>query len=316
MAVDELTLLTNQLKERDYHIINYLRLMVMKNVKLQIQKIPCLVLFMLLGCLTAYAQSGITVRGTVVDSKGEVIIGASVAVKGNKTVGTITDLDGNFKLNVPNDKAVLVISFIGMTPQEVRVTGQKMIKVTLADDNVQLDEVVVVGYGQQKKASVVGAISQTDAKTLQKHDGVASLGQALTGNLPGLITYTSTGQPGEEEPKIVIRSQTSWNSSDPLVLVDGVERPMSSVDISSVESISVLKDASATAVYGVKGANGVILITTKRGQDGKAVVNVKANMTMKTVSKLPEKYDSYDTFLLKNATIEKELADYPTADYQ
>lgn len=117
MAVDELTLLTNQLKERDYHIINYLRLMVMKNVKLQIQKIPCLVLFMLLGCLTAYAQSGITVRGTVVDSKGEVIIGASVAVKGNKTVGTITDLDGNFKLNVPNDKAVLVISFIGMTPQ-------------------------------------------------------------------------------------------------------------------------------------------------------------------------------------------------------
>ena len=312
MAVDELTLLTNQLKERDYHIINYLRLMVMKNVKLQIQKIPCLVLFMLLGCLTAYAQSGITVRGTVVDSKGEVIIGASVAVKGNKTVGTITDLDGNFKLNVPNDKAVLVISFICMTPQEVRIKKKKMIKVTLADDNVQLDEVVVVGYGQQKKASVVGAISQTDAKTLQKHDGVASLGQALTGNLPGLITYTSTGQPGEEEPKIVIRSQTSWNSSDPLVLVDGVERPMSSVDISSVESISVLKDASATAVYGVKGANGVILITTKRGQDGKAVVNVKANMTMKTVSKLPEKYDSYDTFLLKNATIEKELADYPT----
>lgn len=286
--------------------------MVMKNVKQEFRKIPYLVLLLFFSCLSAYAQHGFMVNGTVVDSKGEAIIGASVALKGSTSVGTITDLDGHFKLTVPNDKAVLIVSFIGMIPQEVKVTGQKAIKVTLADDNVQLQEVVVVGYGQQKKASVVGAISQTDAKVLQKHEGISSLGQALTGNLPGLITYSSTGQPGEEEPKIVIRSQTSWNSSDPLVLVDGVERPMSSVDMSSVESISVLKDASATAVYGVKGANGVILITTKRGQDGKAVINVKANMTMKVVSKLPEKYDSYDTFMLKNATIEKELADYPT----
>lgn len=282
-----------------------------ENVKLEIKKRLYLTFFMLLSFVVVFAQNSILVRGTVMDENGEPIIGASVVVKGDNSLGTITDLDGIFQLSVPNDNDILVVSFVGMTSQEVKVSKNKLIKVVLYDDNLVLDEVVVVGYGQQKKASVVGAISQTDAKTLQKYDGVSNLGQALTGNLPGLITYTSTGQPGEEEPKIVIRSQTSWNNSDPLVLVDGVERPMSSVDISSVESISVLKDASATAVYGVKGANGVILITTKRGQEGKAVVNVKANMTMKVVSKLPEKYDSYDTFLLKNATIEKELADYP-----
>ncbi|MBC5605211.1 SusC/RagA family TonB-linked outer membrane protein [Bacteroides difficilis] len=281
--------------------------MVMKNVKLQIQKIPCLVLFVLLGCLTAYAQSGITVRGTVVDSKGEVIIGASVAVKGNKTVGTITDLDGNFKLIVPNDKAVLVVSFIGMTPQEVKVAGRTTIKVTLVDDNIQLEEVVVVGYGQQKKASIVGSITQTTGKVLERAGGVTNVGAALTGNLPGVITYNSTGMPGAEDPKIIIRTQSSWNNSDPLVLVDGIERSMSTVDVSSVEHISVLKDASATAVYGVKGANGVILITTKRGKEGKANVQVKANMTAKTVSKLPEKYDAYDSFLLRNQAIEREL---------
>lgn len=228
------------------------------------------------------------VSGTVVDSNGESIIGASVALKGNKTVGTITDLDGNFKLKVPDDKAVLVVSFIGMTPQEIKVAGKKTIKVTLVDSNVQLEEVIVVGYGQQKKVSVVGAITQTSGKTLERAGGVSSLGAALTGSLPGVITSASTGMPGEEDPQIIIRTQSSWNNSEPLVLVDGIEREMSSVDISSVESISVLKDASATAVYGVKGANGVILITTKRGKEGKASVQIKANITAKVASKLPE----------------------------
>jgi TonB-dependent SusC/RagA subfamily outer membrane receptor len=113
--------------------------------------------------------------------------------------------------------------------------------------------------------------------------------------------------PGAEEPKIVIRSASSWNSSDPLVLVDGIERPMSSVDINSVQSISVLKDASATAVYGVKGANGVILITTKRGEEGKARIDMNVNMTMKVPSKLPNKYDSYDALMYRNTAIEHEL---------
>ena len=227
----------------------------MKNVTKQIKKIHYLILLLLLSCLPTLAQNGVTVKGTVVDGNGETVIGASVVVKNNNSIGTISDIDGNFTLVVPNDKVTLVVSFIGMKSQEVKIAGQKTLKITLEDDSQQLEEVVVVGYGQQKKASVVGAITQTSAKVLERAGGVSDLGSALTGNLPGVITTASTGMPGEEDPQIVIRGASSWNNSSPLILVDGIERPMSGIDVNSVESISVLKDASATAVYGVKGAN-------------------------------------------------------------
>ena len=249
----------------------------------------------------------ILIKGNVADGTGEPLIGAMVKVKGDAASGVISDMDGNFQISVPSEKSTIEITYIGMESQTMKVGKKRQFKVVMTDDNV-LGEVVVVGYGQQKKASVVGSISQTDAKTLNRHAGVTSLGQALTGNLPGVVTFSSTGMPGEEDPKIVIRTLTSINGeSSPLVLVDGVERAMNTVDLSSVESISVLKDASATAVYGVKGGNGVILITTKRGKEGKAAVHVKANATMKVVSKLPEKYDSYDTFRLLNRVVEREL---------
>lgn len=285
--------------------------MVMKNVTKKIQKIPCLFLLMLFSCLTVSAQKGITVKGTVFDSNGETIIGASVVLKGNNSIGTISDIDGNFMLTVPNENSTLIVSFVGMKSKEVKATSTGLIKVTLEDDSQQLEEVVVVGFGQQKKASVVGAIAQTNSKALERTGGVSSLGQALTGNLPGVVTMTTTGQPGDEDPKITIRGVTSWNSSDPLVLVDGVERPMASVDINSVASISVLKDASATAVFGVRGANGVILITTKRGEEGKAVININASTTLKTYSKLPDMMDAYDALSLRNQVIEGELAYHP-----
>ena len=281
----------------------------MKSVRKN-QKIPYLFLFMLFYCLSISAQE-ITVKGTVYDSTGETIIGASVALKGNNSIGTISDIDGNFMLTVPNANSTLVISFVGMKPKEVKAVSGRVIKVTLEDDSQQLEEVVVVGFGQQKKASVVGAIAQTNSKALERTGGVSSLGQALTGNLPGVVTMTTTGMPGEEDPKITIRGVTSWNSSEPLVLVDGVERPMSSVDINSVASISVLKDASATAVFGVRGANGVILITTKRGEEGKAVININASTTLKTYSKLPDMMDAYDALSLRNQVIESELAYQP-----
>ena len=285
--------------------------MVMKNATKKNQKIPYLFLLMLFSCLTVLAQNGITVRGTVFDSNGETVIGASVVLKGNNSIGTISDIDGNFVLTVPNENSTLIVSFVGMKSQEVKATSKGMIKVTLEDDSQQLEEVVVVGFGQQKKASVVGAIAQTNAKALERTGGVSSLGQALTGNLPGVVTMTTTGQPGDEDPKITIRGVTSWNSSDPLVLVDGVERPMNSVDINSVASISVLKDASATAVFGVRGANGVILITTKRGEGGKAVININASTTLKTYSKIPDMMDAYDALSLRNQVIESELAYHP-----
>ncbi len=257
-------------------------------------------------CGLGVQAQGIRVRGNVVDVTGEPLIGATVKVKGNASLGTVTDFDGNFSISVPSEGSTLIITYVGMKTRELKVGKKREFKLTLEDDNA-IGEVVVVGYGQQKKASVVGSIAQTTGKTLERAGGVSSIGAALTGNLPGVITMSSTGMPGEEDPKIVIRGISSWNSSDPLVLVDGVERPMSSIDISSVQTISVLKDASATAVYGVKGANGVILITTKRGTEGPAHIEAGVNMTMKQVSKLPGSLGSADALYVRNQAVEHEL---------
>ena len=276
----------------------------MKNLK-QLIRQTALMLMMLTGSTLLYAQ-GIAIKGTVTDANGEPLIGASVVVKGNTSLGTVTDFDGNFKMNVPSESSVIVFSYVGMTTREMKVGKQHEFKVTLQDDT-QLEEVIVVGYGQQKKASVVGAITQTTGEVLERSAGINDVGSALTGNLPGVVTTASSGIPGEEDPQIIIRGQSSWNNSSPLVLVDGIERPMSSVDIQSVATISVLKDASATAVYGVKGANGVILITTKRGSEGKAQIGVTANATMKIPSMLPDKYDSYDALVARNIAVEHEL---------
>lgn len=259
------------------------------------------------------SAQNVTVRGMVVDANKETVIGATVLVRDHKTVGTLTDVNGRFTLSVPSGNQTLVVSYVGMVTQEVPINGRNEILITLVDKNLQLDEVVVVGYGQQKKASVVGAITQTTGEVLQRAAGVTNIGSALTGNLPGVITTSSSGLPGEEEPKIIIRSATSWNNTEPLVLVDGVERPMGSVDINSVQSISVLKDASATAVYGVKGANGVILVTTKRGSEGNAKIDVSANYTIKAPSMLPNKLDSYDALMARNLAIEHELGTYPSS---
>ena len=283
----------------------------MKNLKQLIRQTIPMMLMLLTCSLTAQAQ-GVSVSGTVTDANAEPLIGASVVVKGNASQGTVTDFDGNFALNVPSEQSVIVFSYVGMTTREVRVGKQRKFNVTLADDT-QLEEVVVVGYGQQKKASVVGAITQTTGAVLERAGGVSDIGSALTGNLPGVITTSSSGMPGEEDPQIVIRGVSSWNSSSPLVLVDGIERPMSSVDIHSVQSISVLKDASATAVYGVKGANGVILITTKRGSEGRAKISASASTAIKLVSKLPKTYGSADALYYVNQAIRHELGLQPSS---
>ena len=276
----------------------------MKNEHRLLHGIALLLIFIMTSALAARAD---TVKGTVIDDTGEPLIGVTVMVVGVPG-GTVTDLDGNYTIDVPNiKKNELRFTYVGMETLTVRVNSRTTVNVEMKVADSALDELVVVGYGQQKKASVVGAITQTSGKVLER-TGVTSVGAALTGNLPGVITMASSGMPGEEDPQIIIRSASTWNGSDPLVLVDGIERDMSSVDISSIESISVLKDASATAVYGVKGANGVILITTKRGKEGNAVVSVKANMTAKVASKLPDKFDAYDTFYLLNNSIEREAA--------
>lgn len=266
-----------------------------------------LFLWIISSGLPVFAQNTQTVRGTVVDESSEPLIGVSVVLR-NTTNGTVTDFDGNFTLTVPAGRQTLVISYLGMVTQEVAVTGTSPISVVMREDSQILSEVVVVGFGSQKKESVVGAITQTSGKVLERAGGVSDLGMALTGNLPGVTTMSTTGMPGEEDPSIVIRGRSTWNGGEPLVLVDGIERPMSSVDINSVETISVLKDASATAVFGVRGANGVILVTTKRGQEGKAQIDFNFSAAMKTPSRLPKKYGSYDALMSLSEAVENELA--------
>ena len=275
--------------------------------KNKIKQTSILLLALLLLSSSLVAQNKHVIKGVVVDDTKEPLIGATVSIKGIKNSGVITDVNGQFSLSAPTDKHTLVISYIGYQTQEINIAGKSSIRVVMTDNNVKMDEVVVVGYGQQKKASIVGSIAQASAKELERNGGVSNLGQALAGNLPGVVVSSSTGMPGAEDPKIIIRAQTSWNNSDPLILVDGIERSMSTIDISTVESVSVLKDASATAVYGVRGANGVILITTKRGKEGKANIQIRSSMTAKIASKLPEKYDSYDALMIKNNTVEREL---------
>jgi TonB-linked SusC/RagA family outer membrane protein len=259
------------------------------------------------------AQNMHTIQGKVFDEKNMPMIGATVVVKGDLKIGTVTDVDGKFTLKVPTIQPIIVVSYVGYKTQEINTTRKNFITVDMETNNVNLNDVVVVGYGQQKKESVVGAIVQTDAKVLEKSTGVPDLASALTGNLPGVITMTSTGKPGDDTPQILIRGESTWNNTQPLILVDGVERPISSVDINSVASISVLKDASATAVFGVRGANGVILITTKRGQEGKANISIAVNTTVEMPQMLASTYDSYNSLNIRNQSIERELGLYPAA---
>lgn len=264
-----------------------------------------ILLFFAMGIVSG--QQSRVVRGKVLDQQRQPVIGAGIALKGG-TSRAVTDVNGAFAINVPASGKVLIVTYLGMATQEVDIVGKNTVNVSMKDQTSELEQVVIVGYGQQKKETLVGAITQTTGKVLERTGGVTNLGMALTGNLPGVVTTSSTGMPGAEDPEILIRAQTTWNNSSPLILVDGIERPINTIDIASVESISVLKDASATAVFGVKGANGVILITTKTGVAGKAVVKGRFNSTVKTVSRLPQKYDSYDALSLKNRVSERELS--------
>jgi len=252
---------------------------------------------LMLLTMGASAQDKISVSGTVVDGKGEPIIGASVLEAGT-TNGSVTDLDGNFKLSVSSDNSTLRISYIGFQTQNIRVNGQRSIKVTLLEDSKTIQEVVVVGYGAQKKESVIGAISQVSSKDLLSTPA-ANVSQAIAGKIPGVITTQVSGAPGEDDTKINIRGRATFaGDGSPLVLVDGIEREFSQIAPDDIETISVLKDASATAVYGVRGANGVILVTTKRGKDQAPEVSLTANFQVQSPTRKDTYLNSYDTVTL------------------
>ena len=227
------------------------------------------------------------ISGNVTDRTGASLPGTSVVVKGT-SIGTITDANGNYTLsNVPGN-ATLIFSFIGMKTEEVSVGNKSTISVTLAEETIGLEEVVAVGYGTQKKVNLTGSVVTIGNEKLTQRP-VANVGQMLQGKLAGVEIIQNTGEPGAEGISIRIRGLNSFGTSNtPIVLVDGFEGNLSNLDPNNVESISVLKDASSAAIYGSRAANGVILVTTKRGKAGESSITYSANFAIHQASRLPE----------------------------
>ena len=244
--------------------------------------------------LSHVSQQTISVKGNVRDQSGEPMAGVNVIVEGT-TIGTMTDRNGNFTLNVPSTSIKIKFSYIGYEDQIVLIKNNRNLNITLNENSEMLDEVQIIGYGTQKKITVTGAVSSVGTKDILKSP-VPNIAQALTGKVPGLSTIQYSGQPGADDPAIFVRGIGSLDAkrAAPLVMVDGVERSFFRLDPNEIENITVLKDASATAVFGVRGANGVILVTTKRGEEGKAQISVSTSASLQKPIRLYEYANSYD----------------------
>ncbi|WP_440135473.1 SusC/RagA family TonB-linked outer membrane protein [Chitinophaga sancti] len=250
--------------------------------------------------ITSSALRAIPVTGVVTDDKGQPIPGVTVLVKGT-TTGTTTDVNGTWKLNVPDATATLEFSFIGYVKQEVPVNGTTNFSIKLMQDVTSMSEVVVVGYGTQKKVNVTGAVTAIDGKDISAKP-IGQVSTALQGVAPGVTVTTGSGQPGKDQGTVKIRGVGTFNNTDPLVLVDGVQMSMNDIDANDISSYSVLKDAAASAIYGVRAANGVILITTKRGTTGKAKVTYSNYFGWQKPARLAKYVGAQDFMKLVNQT--------------
>lgn len=259
-----------------------------------------LIAFLLIGMVVS-AQNLVT--GVVTDTGGTPLPGVNIMLlNGQSNYGVVTNLDGQFKIDVPNNSTIEV-SYVGFITQTIKVKGGQRLKILLQEDAQSLDEVVVVGYGTQKKETVVGSISSV--KPVQLQVPVRSLSQSLVGNVAGLVALQSSGEPGKDDAQFWIRGIATFTGDpNPLVLVDGIERPLENVDPLEIESFSVLKDASATAVYGVRGANGVILINTRRGYDGPAKIDVRYEHGFSAPSKRLSFVDTATRSMLFNEAVD------------
>ena len=242
-------------------------------------------------------QQGKTVKGVVTDTKGEPIIGATIVLKGDATRGTVTDIDGNYIIpNLPED-AVLEISYVGMQTQNILTEGKTTINITLTEDVGLLEEVVVVGYGTQKKVNLTGAISTVNFEKEAMSRPATSVASALAGMSAGLQIRTTSSNPGSESNSILIRGVGTLNSTSPLVIVDGIQSSLDYVNANDIATISVLKDAASSAIYGNRAANGVILITTKRGDQGKVNVNYSTKFSFNSPMNRLEFVNDYADYM-------------------
>ena len=270
-----------------------------------------ILLTIILGSLASLSAQPFQVKGTVVDEDGAPIAGATVVEKGTVN-GTVSMAGGSFTITVSNPSAVLMVTFVGFDPVEQTVTGARM-QILMYASATEIENVVIVGFGVQRKESVVGAISTVSPEDLQKM-GSTNLSTALAGKVSGITFTIPSGRPGGDQANLYIRGQATTADATPLVLVDGVERDYNQVDPEDIEHLSVLKDASATAVYGVRGANGVILITTKRGQEGKPVINMSYKLSMQQPTKMPTFLGSYDHAILRNESLANDVAPLSFSD--
>lgn len=236
---------------------------------------------------TKAASAPIRVSGTVTDENNEPLIGVYVRVKGGDA-SAITDVDGHFYLDVPGRNSVMQFSYVGFKKQEITVGKEISFNVVMKEDKNELQELVVTGFASQKRLSVVGSIQTIQPSDLQVGSS-RSLSNNLAGQLAGIIAVKPSGEPGYDDSNFWIRGISTFGSgSKPLVLIDGVERSLNDIDPAEIESFSVLKDASASAMYGVRGANGVIIINTKRGEVAKPSVNFRVEQSIQTPTKLPQ----------------------------
>ena len=249
-------------------------------------------------------QDKIQITGLVTDANGEAIVGASIALKSKTDVGTVTDRNGKFVIEIPKN-SVIVVSYVGFVTQEIQITRAGNYNVELTQDAAGLEEVVIVGFGQQKKQSVVSSIATVSGETLRAP--TRSLSNNLAGQVPGLIAVQRSGMPGYDDAEFWIRGTSSFaGGTSPLVLVDGIPRSLNNIDPDEIETFSLLKDASATAVYGAEGANGVILITSKRGKIQKTQVSYRGEYSYSTPTRVPDVASSFDYMRLYNEALRND----------
>ena len=252
---------------------------------------------------TSIQQQKKVATGRVVDNQGEPLIGVTVMEVGTSN-GTVTDLDGNFSLSLKNPNGKITITYIGFNPQTL--TAASNMQITMKSEDKELNEVVVVGYGTQKKVNLTGSVSSVDSKALESRP-IQNVQSGLQGMMPGVTISGTNGAPGMDSGSINVRGVGTLNSSSPYILIDGVESgTMSSLDPNDIESISVLKDAASAAIYGSKAANGVILITTKRGKSGKPQVSYNGYVSVQNPTSLIDRLDSYEYAHMLNDALESE----------
>jgi TonB-linked SusC/RagA family outer membrane protein len=264
--------------------------------------------------LSLFAQNSRNITGTVVDASGEALIGVNIVVKGVNT-GVVSDVDGKYSIDVPSRDAVLAFSFIGFATQEIPVGNRAVINVTLTEDARGIEEIVVVGYGTQRKINLSGAVAQIDSKALESRP-LQNVSSALQGLMPGVTVMSGGGRPGQDGATIRVRGVGTLNTASPYILIDGVESgTLNSLDPNDIESISVLKDASSAAIYGSKASNGVVLVTTKRGKSGAPRISYNAYLGIQTPTDMIERLSSYDyATLLNKALLEDGKAERFSAD--